>query len=357
MRASLRAQVVPRLLVLLAGTVLGMLLLVVLLRSVNLSQLGSDFSTVDYRYMGLAVLPFVLNLLLKVPRWALLFGEDAPGWDTLFGGMNVGYATNSLLPLRLGEVVRAYWIRDRGHISMVRTLSTIALERVTDGVTLLILFLLMVPTVALPARLVGPALLVGVLFITALLVMIWLVHTLSSRQDSRLAVVLRRLETGKWSLVSRALRQVVMGLQALRSRRRVALLVIYTLLIWASNSLLIWLVLRAFHIKAPLTAGILLTAVLNLGMSVPSSPGYLGVFDFLMVLTLGLYGVHRTPALAATLAFHAIAFVPVTIIGLVYIVRSGLQVSLEMVRSSASKSTSPKPADPEGAQGPAYKGE
>jgi uncharacterized membrane protein YbhN (UPF0104 family) len=95
-------------------------------------------------------------------------------------------------------------------------------------------------------------------------------------------------------------------------------------------------VLRAFHIDAPLTAGILLTAVLNLGMSVPSSPGYLGVFDFLMVLTLGLYGVHRTPALAAALAFHAIAFVPVTIIGLVYIVRSGLQVTLEMLKKSPS---------------------
>jgi uncharacterized protein (TIRG00374 family) len=320
----------------LAGTVIGVLLLVVLLRSVNLSQLGSDFSTVDYRYLGLAVLPFVLNLLLKVPRWALLFGDDAPSWNTLFGAINVGYAVNSLLPLRLGEVVRAYWIRDRAHISMVRTLSTIALERVTDGVTLLIVFLLMVPTVAVPARLVGPALLVGALFIAALLVMIWLAHALSSRRDSHAAVVLRRIETGKWSVLGRALNQVVMGLQALRSRRRVALLVMYTVLIWATNSLLIWFVLLAFHIDAPPTAGILLTAVLNLGMSVPSSPGYLGVFDFLMVLTLGLYGVHRTQALAAALALHAIAFVPVTIIGLVYIVRSGLQVTLEMLRKSPS---------------------
>ncbi len=331
---------------LIAGTLLGFVLLVLLLRSVNLDKLGSDFSRVDYRYMGLAIVPFVVNLLLKVPRWALLFGDEAPSWDTLFGGMNVGYAVNSLLPLRLGEIARAYWVRDRGRIGMVQTLSTIALERVVDGVTLLVLFLLMVPTVAFPAKLLGPALLVGGGFILALLAMIALAHGSSTWQNHRLAAVFRRLETGRWSLLGRAVCQVVMGLQALRSRRAVVLLAIYTLLIWGTNSLLIWLVLQAFHIGAPLTAGILLTAVLNLGMAVPSSPGYVGVFDYLMVLTLGLYGVHRTPAVAAALAFHAIAFVPVTIIGLVYMARSGLQVTLAMLRTGATPRHSPPPLAP-----------
>lgn len=337
MVAALNGRVATRIGLLIGGTGLGVVLIVLLLRSVNLDQLGSDFSNVDYRYLGLAIVPFAANLLFKVPRWGLLFGEDAPSWDTLFGGMNVGYAINALLPLRLGEIVRAYWVRDRAGIGMVQTLSTIALERVSDGVTLFVLLLVMLPTVAFPAKLLGPALLVGALFIAALVVMGTLASGLT-RQDHPLVALLLRLESGKWSLVGRAVRQVVLGLQALRSRRAVALLAAYTLTIWVTNSLLIWLVLRAFHIDAPVSAGFLLTAVLNLGMAVPSTPGYLGIFDYLMVVTLGLYGVHHTPALAAALAFHAIAFVPVTVIGSVYLARAGLEVTWRMVRTSASRS-------------------
>lgn len=334
--SSARSHPLFRLLLLLGGLILGIGLVILLLRSVNLNQLGSDFNTVDYTYLALAVVPFLINLLLKVPRWALLFGEDAPDWDTLFGAMTVGYAINALLPLRVGELVRAYWTRDRAGIGMVQTLSTIALERVTDGVTLIVLLVFVAPTVAFPSNLLGSAVTLGALFVIAMITMIVLA-VLASREDHPVSRFLDRMESGWWGIVGRAVRQGIRGLLALRDRRSVVLLLIYTVVIWGSNSLLVWLVLRAFHLNVPLTAGILLTCVLNLGMAVPSTPGYLGVFDYLMVVTLGLYGVHQTPALAASLAFHAIAFVPVTLIGLAYIARTGVQATLQMVQPSESQ--------------------
>ena len=250
--------------------------------------------------------------------------------------LNVGYAVNSLLPLRLGEIVRAYWVRDRSGIGMVQTLSTIALERVIDGVTLIVLLLVLAPTVAFPRRLLGSAIVVGVAFTGALLLMAVLVYG-STRDHHPLARLIARLE-GRWAAGGRILRGTMAGLQALGSRRAIALLALYTFLIWASNSVLLWLVLRAFHIEVPLTAGILMTAVLNLGMAVPSSPGYVGVYDYLFVLMLDLYGIAKAPALAAGLAMHAIAFVPVTIIGIVYIARAGLQLTLGMARAGTAQS-------------------
>jgi uncharacterized protein (TIRG00374 family) len=311
--------------------VLGVALLILLLRSVNLAQLGNDFSDADYAYLIVAIVPFLVNLLLKVPRWALLFGDGAPGWDVLFGAMNVGYAINALFPARLGEIVRAYYVRDRSGTGMVRTLSTIALERVTDGLTLIILLVITAPTVAFPGQLVGPVMTIGAVFVAVLLGMVVLAYA-STRENHPLMGLMGRLETGRWSIVGNALRQVTTGLQVLHSTRAIALLLIYTLIIWASNALLLWLTLRAFHIAVPFSGAILLIAVLNLGMAVPSTPGYVGVFDYLMVLTLALYNIPRTQAVAAALVFHAIAFVPITIIGLVYIVRTGLETTLQMVR-------------------------
>jgi glycosyltransferase 2 family protein len=315
----------------LAGTGIGILLLVLLLRSVNPSRLGNAFSQADYLYLLVAIIPWIVNLVLKVPRWSLLYGEEPPTYDTLFGAMTVGYAINTLLPARLGEIVRAYWVRDRGGYSMVRSLSTIALERVTDGMMLVVLLLVTAPTVAFPGKLLGSALTIGAVFLVVLLLMGVLAFG-SSRPDGRVQRILRSLEAGRFSFAARLLMQVLTGLQVLRNRRALALLAIYTVIIWSSNVILAYLITRAFHVQVPITAAILLTAVLNLGMAVPSSPGYVGVYEYLMVLTLSLYGIHHAPALAAALAFHAIAFVPVTLIGLVYIVRSGVETTLQMVR-------------------------
>lgn len=334
MRTRSRLRQAPRILLLLGGTILGVALFVLLLRSVDLGKLGTAFSSADYPLLLLAVPPFLVTFFLRIPRWGLLFGDDAPEFDTLFGAMNVGYAINFLLPARLGEIVRAYWIRDRTTIGMVRTLSTIALERVTDGVTLVIILILVAPTVAFPGSLLGPALLVGAAFVTALAVMASLAYG-AAREHHPLARALRRLEGGRASLVARVVLQLVEGLRALHSKRALALLVLYTVAIWISNSTLLWLVLRAFHIEAPFTAGLLLTAVLNLGMAVPSTPGYIGVYDFLFVWMLKLYGVARAPALAAALGMHAIAFIPFAVVGIVYLARAGVTMTVRLLQESA----------------------
>jgi uncharacterized protein (TIRG00374 family) len=334
LRKSPLVRLLPRILLLLAGMALGVGLIVYLLRSVNLAQLGASFAHVDYLVLALTIPFFAANLLLKVPRWALLFGDEAPGFDTLFGAINVGYSVNALLPARLGDLVRAYWVRERSGLSMVRTLSTIALERVLDGITVLALVLVLAPTVALPPRVRDSAFAAGVLFVLVLAVMIVLAYL--SDRENQFTRMLLRLEMGRGAIVAHAVRQIAVGLRALHSGRTVGLVVLYTLAIWGSNCVILWLVVRAFHINAPFAAGVLGTAVVNLAMALPSTPGYLGVFDYFTVVTLGLYGVKRAPAVAAALIFHAIAFIPVTVIGIIYIARAGFQTTAQMVRSAGS---------------------
>jgi glycosyltransferase 2 family protein len=324
-------------LLLIGGTVLGVVLFVLLLRSVDLGRLGSDFSNAEYAVLIIAAPLFLINFFLRIPRWGLLFGKDPPNFDTLFGATNVGYAINFLLPARLGDIVRAYWIRDRTDYGMFQTLSTIALERVTDGMTLVLLLVIMAPTVAFPRKLLGPALLVGAGFVVAFVVMMVLAYG-ATRDGHPLSRFLTRLEAGRGAVIAGIVRQLAAGLRVLHSTRAILLLVGYTAGIWASNSILLWLVLKAFHIEVPVTAGFLLTAVLNLGMAVPSTPGYIGVYDFLFVLMFQLYHMPKKPALAAALGMHAIAFIPFAVVGIVYLARAGVQMTGQLIRESASLS-------------------
>lgn len=314
-----------------AGLALGVVLFVLLLHTVSGARLGSAFSRADYRYIVLAAIPFAAIIWIKVVRWALLFGADAPTFGTLFGALNAGYAVNTLLPLRVGELVAAYWVRDRSGVGMIRTLSTIGLERVSDGLAVFLLLVVTAPTVAFPRRVLLPAVSVGMLLGAALVAMTVLTRAHDAVWlDQRLT----RWERGALAPVARVVRQAATGLQTLRDPIAVLRFLAYTALIWSANALLLWLVARAFHLDVPIIAGFLLTGVLYLGMAVPSSPGYIGVFDYLMVLTLGLYGVPHAPAVAAAFAAHVINFVPVTIVGLIYLAHQGWSTTARLLRAS-----------------------
>jgi uncharacterized protein (TIRG00374 family) len=307
-------------------------LLALLLRTVSPQLLGRAFADADYRYLVAALAPFLLTFAVKVTRWALLFGPAAPSWRTLFEAISVGYGVNTVVPLRAGELVTAYWVRDRADVSIIRTLGTIAVERVTDGVSVLTLLVLFAPTVSFPPALVVPTTVIGVLMVAAL-VGLAAVAWSSPVENGRLRRLLAHLERTPARIVIGALAQAVAGARTLRNRRTFSLYFAQTVLIWTSNSVLFWMLARAFHLDVPLSAGFLLTGVLFLGMAVPSSPGYLGVFDFLMVLTLGLYRVPHAPAVAAALAAHAVNFLPVTVVGLALLAHRGGTAAFGMIVS------------------------
>lgn len=305
-----------------AGLVLGIGLLILLLRTVRGDLLARAFTDVNFTYLLLAALPFLLTFGVKVTRWGLLFGRDSPGWCTLFGAISVGYGVNTIVPLRLGEVVTAYWIRGRSEIGMARALGTIAVERVTDGVAVLLILVVFAPTVAFPPALVAPTVIVGAVMVAGL-AGLTVVAVVSVPRDGVTTAILSRLENTPLRLILPVVGQAVGGARALRDPVALTLYVCYTAVIWISNSVLFWLLVRAFHINVPVSAGFLLTGVLFLGMAVPSSPGYLGVYDYLMVLTLGLYKIGHVPAIAAALASHFINVVPVTVVGLLLLAHHG----------------------------------
>ena len=88
--------------------------------------------------------------------------------------------------------------------------------------------------------------------------------------------------------------------------------------------------LRALHLELPFVAGWVVLAFVGVGISVPSAPGYLGVFHFAAKLALEIFGVASSTALAYALIYHASAVVPITLLGWLYLLRE--HVSLGEVR-------------------------
>lgn len=111
-----------------------------------------------------------------------------------------------------------------------------------------------------------------------------------------------------------------------------------SILAWLFEAGMYYLLMFAFPLTSSFPLAALTTAVANLGTLIPSSPGYVGVFDFIGRSVLAQFGVPETAALAYVLVVHAVLVVPVTLLGFWYAWREG--VSLARV----SRQSRPRPA-------------
>ena len=246
----------------------------------------------------------------------------------------IGYMANNVLPARAGEVVRAYAARRLVGLPVSTALSTIAVERIFDGVAVVLLMAVGIAAPGFPdgvtvsgVRVTTLALGMSAVFGGALvflaLVARWPDFWLGL--GDRIAGALLPARAAAW--VSRVSRSLFGGLSVLRSPVAFLRVLLWTLLVWMLNALSFELAFEAFHLDTlPLTAALVLQGIAALGVAVPSSPGYVGVFQAACIAALGIYGIHKDVAVGFSLALHAAWFVPITVLGLWALLRAGLSL-------------------------------
>src|SRR5207245_7008010 len=121
--------------------------------------------------------------------------------------------------------------------------------------------------------------------------------------------------------VSRVFGTFVQGLDGIRARGHMLPLLGWTILVWLAPALAAWTMLQAMDLHLPLTAGWTVLAFVGLSVSIPSAPGYVGVFHYAAVLALEVFGVTRPIAVGYALVFHAAQILPVTLVGWLCLLR------------------------------------
>jgi glycosyltransferase 2 family protein len=112
------------------------------------------------------------------------------------------------------------------------------------------------------------------------------------------------------------------GLVVLRSPARLAGVVVWSLVLWLMNALAFYVGFSAFGIPVSFEGALLLQGLLVLGISIPSTPGFFGPFEAVIVAVLALYGVPGSLAFSYAISFHITSFVPITLLGVWSMVRT-----------------------------------
>lgn len=290
----------------------------------------------NYLLVPPAIAVYFAAVYFRSLRWQYLLSPmKRLAVARLYPVVVVGYMANNLLPIRLGEVVRAYYLGEREKVSKVSSLATIAVERVFDGLTLLFLAAvvsLFLPLVGLLQGLADKAGVPWVLLALAMsmpFVLVAAFMVLASYSPRWFEVLLERLiavlPAPIRPKVSGLVGMFISGLAVLQHPRRLLAVFLLSLPVWLAEAFMYYVLAfsldlhNVFEVTELAGVILLVTAVSNLAISVPTAGGGIGAFEVAAAATLSLLGADESTAGAYAILVHAALLVPVTLLGLLYL--------------------------------------
>ncbi len=271
-------------------------------------------ASAEYLWVIPAQLSLLAGFVVITWRWQrLLRPAGTVSNRRAFNLVMISYLINYVLPGRLGELARSYMV-GRDGISRLAALATVALEKVLDGLVILLALGIAATVLPLPAwgHWIGLAgiLLFGGAF---LVVIVWL--RMEERGVALLMRVLSPVSPRFAGTVAAMADRFTIGLAALRTSEDFLAVSLLSVLHWVTNALVMAFTIRAFGFDVPFIGAVLLMAVLGLGTTVPSAPGALGTYQWLTLQVLALFGIAQSDALGFALVLQFSQTATIALVG------------------------------------------
>lgn len=269
----------------------------------------------------------VLAILLRAQRWQLLLRPVATvPFGASFSATAIGFAATSVLPLRLGEVLRPALLARRVGFGITPAVSSVVLERLFDMLFVVLCFLLLSLIYPLPAEMRRAALLLGAVAITGFVILL-----VAARFRAVAERVLERILTWLPVGLARRLLPLARGffdaLGALESAHMIGRVGAYSALLWGANALPFLFALLALGIAAPLVPAALASIVIVAAfVFMPQAPGFLGTWQAGCVLALELFGVPQDLAVGYSLLTWLVQMLVNVGLGGIFVAREDLSL-------------------------------
>ncbi len=315
---------------------LSIVLLVLAFRGVDWNAMFQTARQAQPEYIILAIVILTVSYFFRAVRWRILLRAERPiPLLTVFWATNIGYLGNSFLPARAGELIRSVLIGRSAGISNSYVLATALSERILDAFALLIFSFLSIPFVGpLPAPLVTAVKLLTIASVVGVGGLL-----LAPRFQRLIFAVLDHLPIPE--KIAPQLRglieQFLLGMRAFQNFSAAAQFLVWTVVIWLIDIGLAISVAHAFGLTLQVPQAFLLLAALGLSSAIPSTPGYIGVYQFVAVTVLVPFGFTQDQALVYIIVFQLVTYIVVIVWGILGLWRLGLSPTALPVVSKQSE--------------------
>ena len=305
-------------------TMLGLSISIVFLwlafRKSNLDEIRNAMNHANWLFAPLVVVTLAVYFGFKTLRWKqLLIPIARIKTSSLYSVVVVGYAANLILPAQMGELVRTYLAGQKFMIPSAPVFITVVLERMFDFLAIMLFIGFLLPiTKNVPPELI----LAGYVCATIGLLMLSVVVTHIMRPAVFTGVVksmVRMVPLPYRKVIIDRFDIATIGLESLRDPRRFMFIAMNSLIQWLLMGICTFFAIAALQIDVPISAAFIVLAVVVVGMTIPSSPGFFGTIQFCFTIGLAPFGIAPGPAIAASIYFHGLLFISVAVGGLAFV--------------------------------------
>lgn len=279
----------------------------------------------------LAVVVATLTFPIRAIRWRFLLRAEAGGsvpWGAAWHATAIGFMANNVLPLRLGEVVRAATVSRLGGPRFPAAVASVAVERVFDALAVVGLFAFVLAGPGVPTdmmigshKAVAFVRLIGIAGIAVLAV-----AATAAFYPATAERLLRRIIP--WprfaDRLAGPLHSFAHGLQVLHDPRRIVAIVLGSIVLWTVNAWSFGLAMQAFGLSGDLSGAIVVQTCVVFAVALPSTPGFIGVFEGGFTAAGLLLGMPQAAILSTAATYHVLTYIPITLLGAWSLHRTGL---------------------------------
>jgi uncharacterized protein (TIRG00374 family) len=277
------------------GTGLGIIFLVISLYRVSWGDFYLALAQVRPEWIGATLTFLLLSMCLRAYRWFCITGLPKSALSGVWNASCVGYFGTAVFPARAGDVLRVLRLRIATGIDAGYAIGSAVIDRVSDAIALLVLLIVTGLVWGERIEISGALWILAIFFLTASVGGMLLVVR-GNRLLALLESVLHRWNRGK--RLSRWFEECLTGLQVLKSTRLVLWILLTQVLITMLDIVVFWALFFAFGWVLPFTAALVLLVYLAVAVSLPSTPGYVGIYQIACLLALPSFGISESAAVA-----------------------------------------------------------
>lgn len=316
------------------GYLIAIACLMWVFHGIHVERLFQQVKSIRWGWIVLAIFFDTFSYYAQGLRWELLLRPRGK-LSTLktTQAIYIGLFTNEIVPLRAGELVRAYLVSHWIPTGFFSVIPSMIIERLSDGIWLAIGIGITAILVQLPGNLVKAADILGILVLAGTILFIYLVV----REEKAITAGHPEEHTGfkPFRALIRLIERLAGGIKEIGISRYLLLSFSASSLVLISQILSFWLVMLGYGLKVSIWTGAAVLLIEHLGTTIPNAPSNLGTYQFFTVVGLSLFGVDKTTATGFSVVVFIVLTIPLWLIGLFAISRSGM--SLKQIRAEITK--------------------
>jgi uncharacterized protein (TIRG00374 family) len=338
----------------LIGFVLALVFLYFFLRNINLGDLWKTIQQANASWLLISLFFAGFNYFFRALRWRLFFLPiKKTKIRNLFETTVIGFSLNTIFPAKIGEVVRPYLLGAKENISKSAAFATIVVERMFDTSSILFILTFYLVFLVQPDQLsekarssLGELKAAGLILFAGILVLLLFLYYLKTKPDP-VKKLIRKAERFLPAKFAHSLDDIldsfIQGLSILHDPKLLGQIAVYSIVFWLIICAGFWAGVRAYVPGFAFISTFLVMTLLAIGIAVPT-PGGIGSYHLACKLGLTVFfNVPEAKASAVALVTHAIAFIPMTLLGILFLWKEGL--SAGKIEKLTESEAGQRPAD------------